>query len=212
MIRAPHRIDRTTDPLKHSPASGENALETTEFLDLPLIWDDCGLAELFQREEGAQRDALLSQITHLMISSLSGYQELEDLAANSPLHSLAEVIVRQRGAQCRELLVDAQHWIPEPEEGQELLAALRSAWRLALWNFEQHNHDAVMAYAERAESLLEDACLAAANVLENDAWGPKLREIALTIYGARNRWEEYGDRLADHAEGDTVAADELVMG
>ncbi len=213
MIAAPHHVDRSETVSEPFNAQPVEAMEMTELSDLPLIWDDCGLAELILREEGLLRDALLNQLAQLMISSLSGYQEIADLAENTPWHSFAEIMVRQRGAQCQELLHETQHWIPEAGEGQDVLAALRSAWRLAIWNFEQHDENALAAYAERAESLLEETCLAVANVLRDDDWGEKLRQIALSIYGARNMWEEIGDRVYEANLTDaTVVEDQLVLG
>lgn len=166
------------------------------------IWDDWHLVEI-ARGEPDETDLLLSQLTQLTLSSLSSYQEIVELATDAHLQAFAEVVLRQRSAQCQELLQQTPRWVDDPDEHKESLAAIRSAWRLAVWNLEQNHQAAFAECAERAESLLEEAYLLAAKTLRDEAWRKKLTEFAVMVYGARSIWEE----LAEEATHERVFAE-----
>ena len=185
--------------------------ESTEAVDAYPIWDDCGLA-LAARGEIEERNSILTELIQLTLSSGSSYQELVELSREDHLRSFAEVVVRQRAAQCQELRQQqTQCWDDDEEQPRETLSALRSLWRVALWNYEQHNLTAFVEYAERAESLLEEACLAAAQAFDDNDWKQMLRNHAVMVCGARGLWEELQSEYDDSAWADSEEEFELAV-
>jgi|GEM_PF-4997800 len=167
--------------------------ENDDFADV-MIWDDCHLADL-AKEELEDRDALLNQLLHMTLSSLSSYQEIVDLATNNHLQSFAEVMVRQRSAQYLDLQHHLEHIEIDPAEHDDALSELRCAWRLAVWNLEQDRHATFAQHAERAESLLEEAFLTAANAIHDAEWEHMLTDFAVMVCGARSVWEDLANDM-----------------
>lgn len=201
MIAIQHHLDNSIDLESiFSHESFADSLEITDSFDDSAIWDDCRLAEV-ARDEIAERNALVTELIQLTLSSLSSYQEIAELALDRHLQSFAVVVVRQRGAQCeelRQLLIE--HWDHDVDQPKEALSAIRSIWRLAIWHFEQNQLAHFMEYAERAESLLEEMFLSAANAYRDDAWARLLRSHAIMICGARNIWDDLAHEIADQPE------------
>lgn len=191
MIAAQHHAESVFD-FDHE--SFADSLELGEEFRDSGIWDGVCLGELTVATVGEQR-RLLRELIQLTYSSLSSYHELLELATEPALKSFAEVIVRQRSAQLEELRrLNAAGWSMDRDQPREALSALRSIWRLAIWYFEQDHRTEFAEYAERAESLLEEAFLAVAGQVANDEWERTLRNQAIAICGARSVWEEMGER------------------
>lgn len=140
------------------------------------------------------RDQILNHLRHLTISSLSSYEEIASSAMDPHLRSFAEVIVRQRSAQ-QQSLSDITGYLAMTEEDEdgESLAALRSLWRGAIWNLQEGHHGLFLEYAERAEALLEESYLLAAQALVDDPFASEIRNYAVMICGARAVIEELMD-------------------
>lgn len=160
--------------------------------DLPESTDEHSSVDSVLAED--DRDRVLNHLRHLTISSLSSYQEIASIARGCHLKSFAEVIVRQRSAQ-QQSLADLMGYLAATEEDDdaESLAALRSLWRGAIWNLEEGHHGLFLEYAERAEALLEESYLLAAQTLAADPVAPEIRNYAVMICGARAIIEELLD-------------------
>jgi hypothetical protein len=194
MIAAQHHVEsafnRDSD-FDHE--SFADSLELGEEFRDSGIGDGVCLGE--QAATISEQRLLLRELMQLTFSSLSSYHELAELAAEPALKSFAEVIVRQRSAQLEELRrLSASAWSLDRAAPREALSALRSIWRLAIWYYEQDHQAEFAEYAERAESLLEEAFLAMAGRVTNEEWEPTLRSHAIAICGARSVWEEFGQR------------------
>lgn len=145
-----------------------------------------------------ENDAILNHLRHMVITSLSSYQEIVDLTACRHLKTFAEVMVRQRTAQ-QQSLYDAIEYLSSGDEDDfpDSLSALRSLWRCAIWNLEQNKPAVFVDYLELAEELLEEACLTAAATLSKDPLAAELRAIAVTVCGARSVAEDFATDLIE---------------
>lgn len=193
-----------------SPTDHEIAFEDSsvdEFIaeswDYPDSVEDGPTGDDWRLEEAVQnrwidRNALCQELICMSVSSLSGYRELAELANHPRLRSFADVMVRQRTAQCEalwrmlspDLDVDGNRPCP-------VLSAVRSQWRLAIWCFEQDRLAGFAECAERAESLLEEAILTVAHTMHDELRDQLLRSHAVMVCGARSRWEELADELVE---------------
>lgn len=166
--------------------------ESTDFTDEGPQKEDSRSACLSGAWE--VRDRVLNQLRHLTISSLSSFEEIASTATDLRLASYAEVVVRQRVAHQHALLESVGYSLSEDDDfDDDALATLRSLWRGAIWNLEQHNHGLFIEYAERAESLLEEAYLSAAQMLGDDPVVDELRGYAVMVCGSRALLEELMD-------------------
>lgn len=164
------------------------------------VWDDEGLMEA-ARGDTEERNLILGQLMEMTLSSAGGYQEVLELAYDPRTQAFAAVMIRQRMAQHHALSDrQTQRWGVETGQSREMLTAIRSAWRLAIWNLEQHRLPEFLDQAERAESLLEDAFLASAAAFDDRDWRDPLQESAVTICGARERWEDFSDEVHSQPE------------
>lgn len=159
------------------------------------IWDDFGLAEIASGE-AEQRKMLLGRLSDLTLSSLRAYQEILEFAGDRELQSFAAVVLHQRWAHYHDLLSSqTQLWGESKSTGEERIV-IRSLWRLAIWNLEQDRLSEFFAYAERAEALLEEAFLAAAAAIPDEAWEQLMQAHAVTICGARDRLDELANEIS----------------
>lgn len=149
------------------------------------------------------RDRVLNQLRHLTVSSLSSFEEIASATTDLHLSSFADVVVRQRTAHQHALfeLVGCS-LVAEDDADHESLATLRSLWRGAIWNLEQGYHGLFLEYAERAESVLEEAYLAAAQALGNDPIADEIRGYAIMVCGSRALIEELADSINRHVPVD----------
>lgn len=183
--------------------------QTWETTDDGGIWDDLGLAEI-ARGDAEKRNVILGQLVEMTLASLSGYAEIHEFAPDVRLQTMAEVVLRQRSAQYQALLqLRTQRWDDELLENQETLAAIRSAWQLAIWNLEQDQRAKFLEYAELAESLLEEAFLAASCAFEDEAWQQAMQDCALQICGALSVWEEI-ENVAQY-DAEIVETDKFLL-
>jgi hypothetical protein len=144
-----------------------------------------------------QQDAILTHLRDMIVSSLSGYQEIAELAPTNHIRTFAEVVARQRSAQQHALYEHIEHLNAEPDrKDRESLSALRSTWRRAIWCLEQHDYEGFAGRLEHAEELLEEAFLAASDSLEDEALATDLRDCAVMVCGARTICEELPGELS----------------
>lgn len=161
---------------------------------------EAGLAVPQMDPEG--RDRILNHLRHLTVSSLSSFEEIASAATDLHLSSFADVIVRQRTAQQHALYeVLGYSSASDEDEFTEGLASLRSLWRGAIWNLEQGHRGLFLEYAERAESLLEEAYLSAAQALGNDPLADEIRDYAIMVCGSRALIEELADSMTRQVPG-----------
>lgn len=145
------------------------------------------------------RDRILNHLRHLTVSSLSSFEEIASAETDLHLSSFADVIVRQRTAQQHALYeVLGYSSASDEDEFAGSLAALRSLWRAAIWNLEQGHRGLFLEYAERAESLLEEAYLSAAQSLGDDPLAGEIRDYAIMVCGSRALIEELADSMSRH--------------
>ncbi len=145
------------------------------------------------------RDRILNHLRHLTVSSLSSFEEIASAATDLHLSSFAGVVVRQRTAQQNALYeVMGYSSANNEDESTESLSALRSLWRGAIWNLEQGHRGLFLEYAERAESLLEEAYLSAAQALGDNQLAGELRDYAVMVCGSRALIEELADSMTRH--------------
>lgn len=145
----------------------------------------------------ADLSSVVPRLFQLNLSSLSAYTEIADLATDAELRDFAQVMIRQRLAQCRALSRIAQP-VPPPRTS-ETTCELRFAWLRALWSLEQDDMVAFSECAEHAESLLEDALVEAADAVVDQPVADLLYELAINVCGARERFEELASLSADRA-------------
>lgn len=149
------------------------------------------------------RDRILNQLRHLTVSSLSSFEEIASATTDLHLSSFADVIVRQRTAHQHALFELVGYSLTaEDDVDDESLATLRSLWRGAIWNLEQGHHGLFLEYAERAESVLEEAYLAAAQALGSDPIADEIRGYAIMVCGSRALIEELADNIDRHVPVD----------
>jgi hypothetical protein len=149
-----------------------------------------------------ERDRILNHLRHLTVSSLSSFEEIASAATDLHLSSFADVLVRQRTAQQHALYeVLGYSSANDEDEFTESLSALRSLWRGAIWNLEQGHRGLFLEYAERAESLLEEAYLAAAQALGSDPLAKEIRDYAIMVCGSRALIEELADSMTRQVPG-----------
>jgi hypothetical protein len=119
------------------------------------------------------------------------------------LSSFCDVVVRQRTAQQNALYEVMGYFSANDEdESTESLSVLRSLWRGAIWNLEQGHRGLLLEYAERAESLLEEAYLSAAQALGDNQLAGELRDYAVMVCGSRALIEELADSMTRHVPSD----------
>ncbi|MDB5342670.1 MAG: hypothetical protein JWP89_1047 [Schlesneria sp.] len=158
---------------------------------------DAGLVE--PRMDPEDRDRILNHLRHLTVSSLSSFEEIASATTDLHLSSFADVVVRQRTAQQHALYeVLGYSSANDEDEFTESLSALRSLWRGAIWNLEQGHRGLFLEYAERAESLLEEAYLSAAQALGDDPLASEIRDYAIMVCGSRALIEELADSVTRH--------------
>lgn len=149
------------------------------------------------------RDRILNQLRHLTVSSLSSFEEIASATTDLHLSSFADVVVRQRTAHQHALFELVGYSLAaEDDVDDESLATLRSLWRGAIWNLEQGHHGLFLEYAERAESVLEEAYLAAAQALGSDPIADEIRGYAIMVCGSRALIEELADHTNRHVPAD----------
>lgn len=148
-----------------------------------------------------------AQILQMNLLSLKGYQELADIAPDESIQTFAEIMVRQRGAQCRELAkILADHPAPQDSENNSC-EALRLAWVRALWALDQGEVFNGMDGVELAEEMLEDAYLNAAALYGRCPIAVVFCRHAMNVCGARQRLEDpSAEALADDVDVVTARA------
>jgi hypothetical protein len=152
--------------------------------------------------DAEDRDRILNHLRHLTVSSLSSFEEIASSATDLHLSSFADVVVRQRTAQQHALYeVLGYSSANDEDELTESLSALRSLWRGAIWNLEQGHRGLFLEYAERAESLLEEAYLSTAQALGDDPLAGEIRDYAIMVCGSRALIEELADSMTRHVPG-----------
>jgi hypothetical protein len=145
-----------------------------------------------------EQDAILTHLRDMIVSSLSGYQEIFELAPTDHIRTFAEVVGRQRSAQQHALYEHIEHLNSEPDrQDRESLSALRSTWRRAIWCLEQRDYEGFAGRLEVAEELLEEAFLSASESLQDSSLAADLRDYAVMVCGARTICEELPDELSD---------------
>lgn len=156
------------------------------------IWDDWGVVEALHREN-AEQELILSDLVRLTETSISGYLEILEFSADARLARFAEVVVRQRAAQCVDLrgLIDR-----ERSSGyfEHELSELGNLWRVAIWNLEQNRQREFIEFTERAEALLEETLLTAAKAFRDDPWSRRMTDFAVAVCGAITVWEDLGQQ------------------
>ncbi len=135
---------------------------------------------------------IVPKLFQMNLSSLSGYVEAADLATDLELRDFAQVMIRQRMAQCRSLLMLAPN-AANPATSRAV-CPLRLAWLRALWSLEQDDFVSFAQSAERAESLLEEAFVEAADAVVDRSIAARFYELAINVCGARERFDEFSFR------------------
>jgi hypothetical protein len=171
--RGPHAFGRATSPRAHGLRIGPEQ------------------SRLFAYEDGSlPSDAPLSRLLRMSLYSLRGYLEMMDLSPNAEFKTFADVMIRQRYAQCRQLASFLEHFGYSAVESDRKNMALRVAWVRALAELDQGNLPRFTQHVASAEQLLEDACLETAMEISCDAVRDTLHEYAVNLYGAQERLEE----------------------
>jgi hypothetical protein len=149
-----------------------------------------------------------AQILQMNLLSLKGYQELADVAPDESIQTFAEIMVRQRSAQCRELAkILADHAIPQEATSNNSCEALRLAWVRALWALDQGEVFNGMEGVEQAEEILEDAYLNAAALYGRCPIAVVFCRHAMNVCGARQRLDDPSEEaVADDADVITAKA------
>lgn len=186
-------------PERSSPAvQFDSPHDTPSLLDPAESHDH----DLDERHVHGFEDAV-RQLFHMTLASLRGYREIAHLTTHPELHTLLEVLVHQRAAQCR-ALAQMSHSLyrqlgklgPDDESLTDPAAAdLQVIWLRAIWSFEQEEFGRFADNTEQAESILEDALLGAANSFKNAGASVLCRQFAMSVCGARQRLEELTDSL-----------------
>jgi len=150
------------------------------------------------------RDQILNRVRHLTVSSLSSFQEIASATSHLHLRSFAEVVVRQRTAQQHALYEELGYSVASDDDDAtgDAISALRSLWRGAIWSLEQRHHGLFLEYAERAEALLEEAFLEAAQALGDDPLASEIRGYAIMVCGSRALIEELADGISSRVQHD----------
>ncbi|MCC7422292.1 MAG: hypothetical protein IT428_18600 [Planctomycetaceae bacterium] len=148
-----------------------------------------------------------AQILQMNLLSLKGYQELADVAPDESIQTFAEIMVRQRSAQCRELAkILADHPVPQELENNAC-EELRLAWVRALWALDQGEIFNGMEGIEQAEEMLEDAYLNAAALYGRCPIAVVFCRHAMNVCGARQRLDDpTSEALAEDADIVTARA------
>lgn len=148
--------------------------------------DDLGLSDAIR------------QLFQMTLASMQGYRELVQIADTAELRILAEVVVRQRAAQCEFLAQLSssvyrqlyQFGAKDSALTEPAAAELQLVWLRAIWSIEQEEFGPFGEHLEQAEALLEDAFLCAASTFAAEpALNGPFRQFALDICGARQRLE-----------------------
>jgi hypothetical protein len=148
-----------------------------------------------------------AQILQMNLLSLKGYQELADVASDEAIQTFAEIMVRQRSAQCRELAkILADHSVPQ-DLTNTACESLRMQWVRALWALDQGQIFNGMEGVEQAEEMLEDAYLNAAALYGRCPIAVVFCRHAMNVCGARQRLEDpSAEALSDDADIVTARA------
>lgn len=139
---------------------------------------------------------LIPRLFQLNLSSLSAYVEIADQATDPELRDFAVVMTRQRMAQCRAL---SRFSHPVAPKSNPAVCPLRGAWLKALWSLEQDRLVAFAEHAEKAESILEEAFVEAADAVVEQPVADLLYELAINVCGARERFEELASLSAERS-------------
>jgi len=145
--------------------------------------------------ECSEEEAVLRQLFLMNLCSVAGYREIADLTANAEVRTFADVVARQRRAQCR-ALAERYGWPSHtPYDAEPAAAELRIIWLRALWALEQGEYGTFAEGLETAESILEDACLRAAQAFRGSLIAGMFEEHAMSVCGVRECLEEMVDGL-----------------
>lgn len=148
-----------------------------------------------------------AQILEMGLLSLKGYQELTDLGPDESLQTFAEIMVRQRSAQCRELAKILAEHSAVHENSNSACEELRLEWVRALWNLDQGQVFAGIEGIEAAEEILEDAYLNAAALYGRCPIAAVFCRHATNVCGARQRLDgTFEDSLTDEHDELLVSA------
>jgi hypothetical protein len=200
---APHTATETFE-IEFEPWTPQNAddLSQSDADGGIAIWDDWGVVDALCRESNEQ-ELILNDLVRLMELSISGYIEVLEFAFDARLSNFAEIMVRQRAAQCEELreLIERERSTAYFEHE---LTELDNLWRVAIWNLEQDRQREFVEFTSRAEALLEDALLTAAKAFRDEEWSRRMTDLAMAIYGARSVWDDFAE-TATHEQSDLTA-------
>lgn len=135
-------------------------------------------------------DLPLSRLLRMSLHSLRGYLEIMDLGHDLDWVTFAEVMVRQRYAQCRQLAGFVQRYRYSAGDNDWQITSLRVAWIRALAELDQGNIRRFVEHVTTAEQMLEDACLETAMEISCDSMRDLLHGYAVNTYGVQERIEE----------------------
>ena len=148
-------------------------------------------SHLFAYEDGSlPSDLPMSRLLRMSLHSLRGYLEITGLCCDPVLVTFAEVMVRQRFAQCRQLASFVEHYGYSPDDDDREIMSVRVSWVRALSELDQNNLRRFAEHVAIAEQQLEDACLETAMEFSCDSMRGMLHEFAMNIYGAQERIDE----------------------
>ena len=148
-------------------------------------------SHLFAYEDGSlPSDLPLSRLLRMSLHSLRGYLEITDLCHDPDLVTFAEVMVRQRYAQCRQLASFVEHYGYSADDDDREIMSVRVSWIRALSELDQNNLRRFVEHVATAEQQLEEACLETAMEFSCDSMQGMLHEYAMNIYGAQERIKE----------------------
>lgn len=165
-------------------------------------WSNLATIELPQYSESSisprlrdQDELIAASLARMCMSSLNAYRSLILQAESTELREFARIIEQQRSAQYRSLIRRVsvhgsthrnrsriQRAFPDSRE--------RSEWLMAFWGLEGDFTSDVAEHIDLAECLLEEAYLTGRNLVSDPEFSEELNGFALSVCGARQRWEE----------------------
>ncbi|MFO1019856.1 MAG: hypothetical protein U0903_04060 [Planctomycetales bacterium] len=167
-----------------------------------LSWNDVTTVELaprraVRRARNSNDEAIARDLLKLCLSSLGGYEEIAERSTSEEVREFAQVVLRQRWAHGHALEMRFHPFGLQGARSEFSCAEIRSHWLLAFSSLEEDADLSYLDHIERAECALEEAYLAASKRLSDPAFAEQLLDFALSVCGARQRWEEIGSVAGD---------------
>jgi hypothetical protein len=153
---------------------------------------------LSQQADCSGIEETVEQLVQMNLCSLRGYQEIADTTNDPRVRDFADVMLRQRSAQFRELATGWTGLDVLADESDPAACEMGLHWARALWSIDQEEPRDGLEAIEEAEQLLEDAYLNAASLYPRCSITAVFNRHATNVCGARQRLE--GGLVEDESE------------